>query len=295
MKQPLVYEKRIVAFLDILGFSSMIEDSKADTQLRRKLKDATEIIYKSAHTDVKGRCVSTFSDSAVISYPLLGESTLFCLLIDIIHLQLKLGAIGILFRGGISIGDCFHNGNIVFGPAMNEAYRLEHNVAKWPRVVITEDTLKYGMKATIEPNPFGVDYDFKEIMCLLKRDKYQDSIPELSDERDEGIMYFVDFLSQSQELTHCGDEYLSWLRDIRVVLVEGLNRYSPKSDIIEDNISKSDRYKVFKKYRWLLEYWNSVIEDNNTVFPVPDIGKENLDDFYNLYKKLKIKSRYPYR
>ena len=108
---PLIYEKRIVVFLDILGFSTMIEDSKVDTPLRRKIKRAVEIIRESADTVETGRAVSTFSDSAVISYPLHKESSLFYLLIDIIHLQLKIGALGIMFRGGIAIGDCFHDGN----------------------------------------------------------------------------------------------------------------------------------------------------------------------------------------
>lgn len=44
----LVYEKRIVAFVDILGFSTLIEDSKSDIVLRRKIKDSVELIHKSA-------------------------------------------------------------------------------------------------------------------------------------------------------------------------------------------------------------------------------------------------------
>lgn len=72
-----VYEKRIVAFLDILGFSTMIEDSKADTALRRKIKRAVELIRKSSELDYEEKRVSTFSDSAVISYRLQSRSSLF--------------------------------------------------------------------------------------------------------------------------------------------------------------------------------------------------------------------------
>ena len=292
---PLIYEKRIVVFLDILGFSTMIEDSKVDTPLRRKIKRAVEIIRESADTDETGRAVSTFSDSAVISYPLHKESSLFYLLIDIIHLQLKIGALGIMFRGGIAIGDCFHDGNIIFGPAMNEAYRLESKVAKWPRVVISEETLKDGLLATIKPNPYGVEYDMEDVLGLLKRDDYQNNIKELSDETDSTILYFVDFLSQSEELVHHGDEYLEWLRDFRVAIVEGLNRFSSVSDdVLEEGVTKSQKGKVFKKYRWLLEYWNSVIEDDNAEFPVPNIDIENQEKFREMYKKLRIRKVYPY-
>ena len=83
-----IYEKRIVAFVDILGFSTMIEDSKADTPLRRKIKRAMEIIRRAADSEYEDKKVSTFSDSAVISYRLQSRSSLFYLLIDVIHLQL---------------------------------------------------------------------------------------------------------------------------------------------------------------------------------------------------------------
>ena len=291
----LVYEKRIVAFLDILGFSAMIEDSRTDTLLRKKIKQATEIIREVADSEEGEQAVSTFSDSAVISYPLNKYSSLFFLLIDIIHLQLRLGALGIMVRGGIAIGDCFHNGSIIFGPAMNEAYRLESEMARWPRVVISEETLKKGLNATIEPNPYGIIYDLEEIKSLLKLDVYQKCIPEISNEMDSTTYFFVDFLSQSQELNHNGDEYLEWLRAFRVAIVEGLNRYSPVNDVAtKEGITKKAQDKVFKKYRWLLEYWNSVVEDDKALFPVPDIDRKNQIEFREMYKKLRIKKKYPY-
>ena len=136
MRNPAIYEKRIVAFLDILGFSTMVQDSKVDTEMRRKIMKAMKIIRKSGESEESEyKKVSTFSDSAVISYPLHSNSSLFYLLIDVIHLQLMLGTIGVMIRGGIAIGDCYHDEKIVFGPAMNEAYRLENKVALWPRVV----------------------------------------------------------------------------------------------------------------------------------------------------------------
>ncbi len=233
-----VYEKRIVAFLDILGFSTAIEDSKTDTALRRRIKKAMEIIRESAKNEVdySVRKVSTFSDSAVISYEL-KQSALFYLLMDIIHLQLGLGGLGFMIRGGIAIGDCYHDGNIVFGPAMNEAYRLEHDVAQWPRVIIMAETLKLGLRETIDRNPYGIESDLEEIKGCLKDDSYNDEI-------DNQDLFFVDFLSQPQELAYFGDEYYNWLKDFRVTLVEGLNRYSPQNEELE--IAKADAEKSLK-------------------------------------------------
>lgn len=92
-----VYEKKIVAFVDILGFSTMIEDSKSDTPLRRKIKKAVEMIQRAAESEYEDKKVSTFSDSAVISYRLQSRSSLFYLLMDVIHLQLELGTLDMIF------------------------------------------------------------------------------------------------------------------------------------------------------------------------------------------------------
>ena len=100
----------------------------------------------------------------------------------------------------------------------------------------------------------------------------------------------MDFLRQPQELTVYGDEYYNWLRDFRVAIIDGLNRYSPKNKDLE--MSKSDADKVFKKYRWIMNYWNSVVEDDKDFKPVPDIEKK--DKFRERYKALKIRKRYPY-
>ena len=281
-----IYEKRIVAFVDILGFSTMIEDSKADTPLRRKIKRAMEIIRRAADSEYEDKKVSTFSDSAVISYRLQSRSSLFYLLMDVIHLQLELGTLGIMIRGGIAIGDCFHDGKIIFGPAMNEAYRLESKVAQWPRVVITSATLKVGISASVDTKAYALKYDLKDIMGCLKQDDYDEEV-------NDPDLYFVDFLRQPQELTDFGDEYFEWLRGFRVAIIEGLNRYGPKSED-ELEMGRADADKVFKKYRWILNYWNSVVGDDNAALPVPDIDPEYQKAFREQYKKLKIRKRYPY-
>jgi hypothetical protein len=42
----------------------------------------------------------------------------------------------ILCRGGVAIGQCFHNENVLFGPALVEAYRLEQT-ASGPRIALS--------------------------------------------------------------------------------------------------------------------------------------------------------------
>ena len=285
MNNKAVYEKRIVAFMDILGFSTMVEDSKVDTTMRRKIKKATEIVRESFRPSDEDRKVTTFSDSAVVSYKLKSTASLFYLLMDIIHLQLDLGNLGIMIRGGIATGDCYHDGRIIFGPAMNEAYRLESKVAKWPRVVIKASDLALGLVESTDINSNSLRYDIEDIFNCLKKDDY-------NDERNNKTLYFVDFLRQPQELDEFGDEYFEWLRGFRGSIIDGLNRYSSKSEMNE--ISLVEKNKVFKKYRWIMKYWNSVVNDEKANYPVPDIDPVLKKQFREKYKSLKITERFPY-
>jgi hypothetical protein len=94
--------------------------------------------------------ISTFSDHIVISYPLRKmtqgmeareESTaasasynnVSVLLQRITFCALRLG---LLIRGGATIGKLFHDKGVVFGDALIEAYDLESKAAIYPRVVL---------------------------------------------------------------------------------------------------------------------------------------------------------------
>lgn len=286
-RKKAIYEKRIVAFVDILGFQTLINDSVCDTGLRRKVLDVMKVIKSIRDGNIEDTQVTTFSDSAVISYPLNMRGALLYTIIDIIHLQLELGYRGIMLRGGIAIGDLYHADDIVFGPAMNEAYFLESKVAKFPRVVIRRETLEEGFVNTEGLGKYEIETNWQDLMTLVKPDNYNEN------ENDENL-FFVDFLRQDNELTDFGDEYYEWLKAFRVAIVEGLNRYSKTSPEYQvmTPAEKIEADKVFKKYRWLLNYWNHVVEDEASYLPVPDVVDQK--GFRALYKKLGIKKRYPY-
>ena len=74
MKTIYDYEKRIVAFVDILGFQSMVDTSVVDHYTFLKIRDALERfreLKREKEDDLydKDIKVTTFSDSLVISYP----------------------------------------------------------------------------------------------------------------------------------------------------------------------------------------------------------------------------------
>jgi hypothetical protein len=103
--------------------------------------------------------ITTFSDHIVISYPSLpaavyGEfytpaldhlwtgivlKDTLRILSGVAELGLR---IGLLIRGGFAFGQLFHGQGVVFGRAMVDAYLLESTVAKYPRVVVSDDIIE---------------------------------------------------------------------------------------------------------------------------------------------------------
>jgi hypothetical protein len=86
-----VYEERIVAFVDILGFRSLIERTETDQALAenvlwildyvRGMRDENRACAD-PECDVVGRQITIFSDSVVISYPTYSPSCLFYAILD---------------------------------------------------------------------------------------------------------------------------------------------------------------------------------------------------------------------
>lgn len=288
------YQKRIVAFIDILGFKTKIDDSLLSETTARKLHTALKRILRikldnedlSSVLEMKshGVEITTFSDSAVISYPADDIDGLFFLLLDLVHLQLELASCDVLLRGGITIGDLYHDGSIVYGPAMNEAYLLESKKAVYPRVIADVYNINDFIKEQVKLGKAD-HYDVKDTLNLLKRDR-------------DG-KYFVDMLRQDRELSAAGDEYFQWLRNLRTVIVEELNRYaSPQMNWNEklhrilnrqaNKSAKQDRH-IFIKYEWLKEYYNSVVGDEEAYYPVPQCMKrDEQKSFRKGYNQLRI-------
>ena len=46
---------------------------------------------------------------------------------------------GYAVRGGIAKGDLVHRGSIIYGPALNVAYRIEKEIAIYPRVIVDKE------------------------------------------------------------------------------------------------------------------------------------------------------------
>jgi hypothetical protein len=143
-ERPKIYERRLVAFVDILGWS---EACKIESM---KLIEAAQIIHRAAkdysnqtkaelHTQPGWTPnpmymmvnIGAFSDNIAVSMPTSFGHRIIGGVADLCRNLLQLG---FLTRGGITIGDLHHVENVIFGPALVEAVQLEKE-AVYPRLV----------------------------------------------------------------------------------------------------------------------------------------------------------------
>ena len=255
------YENRIVAYVDILGFKKLVDDSQKDGEVSERIYNALKRIHK---IEVKnysegfsngtefGIEVSTFSDNAVISYPA-EKDNLFFLIIELIHLQLDLVIEGVLIRGGITIGKLHHDKDIVYGPAMVQAYEFESKIAVYPRIIVDVQAIISYIKGI-----HGDSDAVKEIFKLLRRDS-------------DGL-FFIDILNQSQEVFP-EKRYFEWLTRIREIIIKGLD-------------NKNLYVKV--KYQWLRNYYNEIVNNADFTYPYPYDGHYDITDLKKVYSALTI-------
>lgn len=240
-----MYEDRIVAFVDFLGFKNMVADSINDQKIFNNIKIGiclNEFLKMRNYKKDKflsecdmGKEISFFSDCMVISYGSKHPAPLFYALLDLVHHCLNLANNNILVRGGITYGKLYHKENICFGPAMNEAYRLESDAscAKYPRIIIDEELFKNVDIFKADMN--SVEDEMESINLLIKKDR-------------DGY-YFLDYLSQHQE----------WDLDVGYPNIYYDLLLKVKYNI-ESNLAKyASNKRILRKYNWYKRYYNDVI------------------------------------
>lgn len=231
-KPPIIphqdYEDRIVAFVDVLGFKDLVDSSKNDVKVLRNITSALSTLYEwiwkwEADGGDSSFAFTQFSDSVVLS-ALADTQDSFEML-----LQLMLGIVDIAYsnciivRGGIARGKLIHDNEMVVGPAMVDAYFLESQIAKYPRIVISEE-----LKTEFEVN----------------LQEYVDSQPNLTEiprfnkifkQDDVDGLWYMDYIDPDEEfvIRHSKKDYLDTLKDIA-----------------RKGLSNSDA-NVRMKYEWL--------------------------------------------
>jgi|SRR5882672_3628435 len=119
------YPEKYVAFVDILGFSDLVERADQDAELRKGLAEVLHVFQTTCGTiPAKGTRVTQFSDSVVITANRT-EPGLRSILSGCEWLTMNLIQYAVLLRGGVAVGRVSHEPHILFGIGVNRAYRFE--------------------------------------------------------------------------------------------------------------------------------------------------------------------------
>ena len=233
------YHKSLVIFIDILGtkdnnnFDSLFKVNK----LFRKLTKEQEEQDNKEHNlhRIYKRTIFSFSDCAYIIYDYKdgieenrkNDTILsWVALYNTVYMLQKLIKEGYVFRGGITFGDVYYdkNENIVFGPAIVEAYELESKYAKNPRVLI-QDSLAIKI-LEYQNDKENICPGISSINCEIINKDFEDS------------KYYINYFNNID----CDKEKL------KKFILEQLKKAKNKNNI-----------KLMKKYFWLSEYYKNKI------------------------------------
>lgn len=230
------YEDRIVAFIDILGFSNLIHDSNAGNVEDEAITGRIHSFIQQMLDDFVrkrpyGSMIGTqFSDSIVISYKMTETSAVFNLLLSIMFLIIEASRYDLLLRGGITVGLLCHNKKELFGPAMVEAYNLESKTANFPRIILSNNVIRLAGKFHANHHTSGQEMAY--VKSLLKQ--------------DEDGFWFVDYFESPNG--NFDDEYVdyrSYLQKLR--------------SLIENNLKIKNK-RVQEKMHWMAYYYNKALK-----------------------------------
>ena len=232
------YENRLVAFIDILGFSKLILRSEIETDrvpwlinILNAIK-SNEGIKERFGEDLDVRMEFTaFSDCFVLSSKI-PEDPVNTALYQIALICSLLLRAGLFARGAIVEGHLFHRNNIVFGPGLLDAYSKEQKEAIYPRIIVSSSLIERYYREIKVPEVNKIVNKWSS--TLLRKDNdnncYLDTI------------FSVPFsLKNADEKEH----------------IELTKIHLEKQ--IEENKNNSD---ILKKYVWFKEYFNNIAEEH---------------------------------
>lgn len=131
LRQHIVsYQKRLVAFLDLQGFKDDIINNYP-AEIIGSLFGEFDCLKRMLENDTEDLQITIISDSIVLSVTLdKSENLLYFFEACSFFARLRMGKVFVAMRGGIAYGDLHHKDNIVFGPALVDAYEISEGKHK---------------------------------------------------------------------------------------------------------------------------------------------------------------------
>lgn len=224
------YERRIVCFIDILGFSNVVNGT-INNGINGKVKlmnicGALNMIddfriTMSEKMLIKDVRTTQFSDSVLISFPWIEEdNSIIAAFMWIKYLQVFLiMEHDVLLRGGITIGDIIHNEKMIVGPAMIDAYTLESKCAINPRIIIDSKVIPL----------------FEKIFDRCRKNNHLNDTTLINKDNDD--RYYIDYFNFPERDRIGTNKYMNdYLGQLKMLVYENEN---------------NENQRIRDKYLWM--------------------------------------------
>jgi len=228
------YREKYVLYLDLLGFSKLVEKVGQDVLERHRVVEALKLVKGTLSENPAIYLQFTcFSDCIVLSAQAVPHA-LWQIFQSIETLTCNLLQYDILARGGLTRGPMHHSKDFVFGTALVKAYDIERNQASAPLVLLSSEVAHDALK-------LGPDFG-----QWLKEDGTG--------------RHFVNYLMRYQD-------YTSGMQVGKVVLEPPAKRISY---FINQRL-KNDQGTVLEKAKWFQSYWDNTVAARG-VLPLIETG-----------------------
>lgn len=255
----MTYQNRVVFFFDILGFRDLVDKEFIKDQSKsEKIYKVFEFINQFYQDEIPDKYnpskqITFFSDSIVISFIPDDPDTIFTTISTIQILLVNLANMGIVMRGGISVGHLCHDSKYLFGPAFINAYDIESNLAKFPRIICDDSIILLSQKG----KPLHSAKQDLEIFTQIIRE-------------DDDDYWYIDYIGNIESMFDNGYEQIDYLSKIYTFIVE--------------NLKEGTKDCVLEKYKWMKQKYN-----DTTRSILSDIRqKEHYSDLDTYAKQLKL-------
>ena len=251
-----MYEKRVLAFIDVLGFEEAVnktmdreEENEFETNKIKELLEEMSLKIKDTFKLDDNGTINQFSDSIIISYPMKDDSKIVKIIINIMFLCSNILNKGHFLRGAIVCDNLYHKDNIVFGPALIKACKMEKKLALYPRIILDENIISLTKNQhSKKENELIKKITLKDFDGLYYINIFN-SINYIVGKKDGILVYFNSLrnniieLGKQKEKANNKSKYL-WLKE---KYNKCLNRYKRKYVNNEKEKEEPELYKYISK------------------------------------------------
>ncbi len=237
------YKREVISLIDIIGFREMLNIESPPDILKCYEIIEESVGFTEDEMSMFEHSSFFYSDTFIRSIPIIRSDgqhnrtgILWNELYDLAHVQATLIWEGQApLRGGITVGDVYHDDTHFFGPGFLRAYDLENDIAIYPRIVLDPQVIKmYKQTRNLRSDLHDYETDLEYVMQKLRMDS-------------DGV-WFVDYGRHFQTELDDPYEYLEFLlahKDFILSRSEHLNDFNRKA----------------AKYLWMANYHNEIIRE----------------------------------